>query len=114
VTKAYSLQDLELLLQMAERGSMSEVGRQLNMTTAGVSAGIKRLEAALGVTLFERTTRSLHVSAAGEAFIPQLQKVLGALDLAENELHNRRTLVAGEIRVGPLSDLGVITTGLVG
>lgn len=106
MAKAYSLQDLELLLQVAERGSMSEVGRQLNMTTAGVSAAIKRLEAALGVTFFERTTRSLHLSAAGEAFIPQLQQVLGALDLAENELRNRQTLVAGEIRIGLPSDLG--------
>ncbi len=106
MARAYSLQDLELLLQVAERGSMSEVGRQLNMTTAAVSAAIKRLETALGVSLFERTTRSLRLSAAGEAFIPHLQQVLGTLDVAENELRNRQTQVAGEIRIGVPSDLG--------
>jgi len=106
MARTYSLQDLELLIQVAERGNMSEVARQLNMTTAAVSAAIKRLEAALDVSLFERTTRSLRLSAAGEAFIPHLQQVLGALDVAENELRNLQTLVAGEIRVGLPSDLG--------
>ncbi|RYY02019.1 MAG: LysR family transcriptional regulator [Gammaproteobacteria bacterium] len=106
MARAYSLQDLELLIQVAERGNMSEVARQLNMTTAAVSAAIKRLEAALVVSLFERTTRSLRLSAAGEAFIPHLQQVLGALDVAENELRNLQTLVAGEIRIGLPSDLG--------
>lgn len=85
---------------------MSEVGRQLNMTTAAVSAAIKRLEAGLDVSLFERTTRSLRLSAAGEAFIPHLQQVLGALDVAESELRNLQTLVVGEIRVGLPSYLG--------
>lgn len=106
MARPYSLQDLELLLQVAERGNMSEVGRQLNMTTAAVSAAIKRLEAGLDVSLFERTTRSLRLSAAGEAFIPHLHQVLGALDVAESELRNLQTLVAGEIRVGLPSDLG--------
>jgi DNA-binding transcriptional LysR family regulator len=106
MAKPYSLQDLELLLQVAERGNMSEVGRQLNMTTAAVSAAIKRLEAGLDVSLFERTTRSLRLSAAGEAFIPHLQQILGALDVAESELRNLQTLVAGEIRIGLPSDLG--------
>ncbi|GGY71134.1 transcriptional regulator [Cellvibrio zantedeschiae] len=106
MARSYSLQDLELLIQVAERGNMSEVGRQLNMTTAAVSAAIKRLEVALDVSLFERTTRSLRLSAAGEAFIPHLQQILGTLDIAENELRNRQTLVAGEIRIGLPSDIG--------
>lgn len=106
MARPYSLQDLELLMHVAERGNMSEVGRQLNMTTAAVSAAIKRLEAALDVSLFERTTRSLRLSAAGEAFMPHLQQVLGALDVAESQLRNLQTLVAGEIRIGLPSDLG--------
>lgn len=106
MNRAYSLQDLELLMQVAERGNMSEVGRQLNMTTAAVSAAIKRLEKALGVNLIERTTRSLRLSAAGETLIPYLQQVLGTLDEAENELGNHQALAVGEIRIGVPSDLG--------
>lgn len=106
MAKAYSLQDLDLLVRVAESGNMSEVARQLDLTNAAVSATVKRLEAVLGVSLFERTTRSLKLSAAGESFIPHVQQVLGALDIAENELHNLQTLVAGDIRIGLPSDLG--------
>lgn len=106
MAKSYSLQDLELFIQVAERNNMSEVGRQLNLTTAAISAAIKRLEAALDVNLFERTTRSLRLSAAGEAFIPHVQQLLGILDIAENELNNRQNLIEGEIRIGLPSDLG--------
>lgn len=106
MSRAYSLQDLELCLRVAERGNMSEAGRELGLTTAAVSAAIKRLELALGANLFDRTTRSLRLSAAGEIFIPQLQQVLGGLDIAENELRNLQTLVSGEIRISIPSDLG--------
>lgn len=106
MAKSYSLQDLELLMRVVECRNMSEAGRQLNMTTAAVSAAIKRLEAALGVTLFERTTRSLGLSAAGEAFVPHVQEVLAALDIAEGELRARQQKLEGEIRIGLPSDLG--------
>lgn len=106
MTRAYSLQDLELFLRVAESGNMSEVARQLNITNAAVSAAIKRLELVLDVNLLERTTRSLHLSAAGQSLIPYLQQALGALDDAESELRNLQTAVAGEISIGLPSDLG--------
>lgn len=106
MSKAYSLQDLELCLRVAERGNMSEAGRELGLTTAAVSAAIKRLELALGASLFDRTTRSMRPSAAGEIFIPHLQQVLSGLELAENELRNLQALVSGEIRISIPSDLG--------
>lgn len=106
MSKTYSLHDLELFLRVAETSNMSEAARQLNITNAAVSAGIKRLELALGVSLLERTTRSLHLSAAGESLIPYVQHALGALGDAESELRNLQTSVAGEISIGLPSDLG--------
>lgn len=106
MSKPYSLQDLELFLRVVECGNMSEVARQLNVTNAAVSASIKRLELALDVSLLERTTRSLHLSAAGQSLIPYLQQALGALDDAESELRNLQTAVVGEISIGLPSDLG--------
>ncbi|WP_049629648.1 LysR family transcriptional regulator [Cellvibrio sp. pealriver] len=104
--KAYSLQDLEFFLRVAESGNMSETARQMNITNAAVSAAIKRLELALDVNLIERTTRSLHLSAAGQSLIPYVQQALAVLDDAESELRNLQTAVAGEISVGLPSDLG--------
>lgn len=73
---------------MAETGNMSEVARQLNITNAAVSAAVKRLELVLGVSLLERTTRSLRLFAVGESLIPYVQHALGALGDAESELPN--------------------------
>jgi DNA-binding transcriptional LysR family regulator len=106
MTKPYSLQDLTLFLRVAETGNMSEAARQLNITNAAVSASIKRLELALDVSLLERTTRTLQLSAAGETLIPHVQHALGVLDDAELELRNLQTAVAGEISIGLPSDLG--------
>lgn len=106
MSKTYSLQDLELFLRVAETSNMSEAARQLNITNAAVSAAIKRLELALGVSLLERTTRSLHLSVAGESLIPYVQHALGALGDAEAELRNLQTSVAGEISIGLPSDVG--------
>ena len=96
---ANSLHDLKLFTQGADRGNMSEVARQLNITTAAVSAAIKRLEIGLGVSLFKRTTCSLRLSAAGEALVPRLQKMFGVLDISGSELRNLQVLVAGDIRM---------------
>lgn len=106
MSRSYSLQDLELFLRVAETGNMSEAARQLNVTNAAVSAGIKRLELGLGVSLLERTTRSLHLSAAGESLIPYVQHALAALGDAESELRNLQTAVVGEISIGLPSDVG--------
>lgn len=106
MSKAYSLQDLEIFLRVAEQGNMSEVARQLNITNAAISASIKRLEQGLNSSLLERTTRSLRLSTAGERFMPYVLQALGALDDAESELRNLKTLVAGDIHLGCSSDIG--------
>jgi len=96
---ANSLHDLKLFTQGADRGNVSEVACQLNITTAAVSAAIKRPEIGLGVSLFKRTTCSLRLSAAGEALVPRLQKMFGVLDISGSELRNLQVLVAGDIRM---------------
>lgn len=106
MSKTYSLQDLEIFMRVAEQGNMSEVARQLNITNAAISASIKRLEQGLNTSLLERTTRSLRLSTAGERFMPYVLQALGALDDAESELRNLKTLVAGDIHIGFSSDLG--------
>ena len=56
---------MELLVRVAEAGSMTKAARQLHLTPAAVSATVGRIEAALGVRLFERTTRAMHPTEEG-------------------------------------------------
>lgn len=63
------LSDMELLLRVAETRSMSVAARQLRLTPAAVSATISRIESALGLRIFERSTRSLRPTEEGRSVL---------------------------------------------
>ena len=63
------LEDLNVILKVAEFRSITAAAESLDMRTATASAAIKRVERALGVELFIRTTRHLRLSIAGEKYM---------------------------------------------
>jgi DNA-binding transcriptional LysR family regulator len=63
---------LASFIQSAETGSFSAAARRLGLTPAAVSKNVARLEAALGVRLFQRSTRSLTLTSGGERFLQQV------------------------------------------
>ncbi|KFC72164.1 Transcriptional regulatory protein LysR family protein [Bosea sp. LC85] len=63
-----TLANLESFLRSAEAGSFSEAARRLGLTPAGVSRNVAMLERNLGVRLFQRSTRKLTLTEAGERF----------------------------------------------
>lgn len=100
------LSQLELFVRLAEAGSLSAAARQLNLTPAAASAGLKRLEALARVRLVERSTRSLRLTAEGELLLEHARQALGTLDEARARLHPGEDVLEGEIHVGAPSDLG--------
>ena len=80
------LEDLNVILKVAEFRSITAAAESLDMQTATASAAIKRVERALGVELFIRTTRRLRLSVAGEKYIPNCQQALQMLDLAKQNV----------------------------
>lgn len=60
------LEDLQVVLKVAEFRSITAAAAHLNMRTATAGVAVKRVENALGIELFIRTTRSLRLSSAGE------------------------------------------------
>lgn len=71
------MSNLEAFVRSAEAGSFSAAARGLGLTPAAVSKNVATLEANLGVRLFQRSTRRLTLTEAGERF---LQSVRGGLD----------------------------------
>jgi len=100
------LEDLQLMLKVAEFRSITAAATHLNMRTATASAAIKRVESALGMELFIRTTRHLRLSSAGERYIPQCEQALLMLDHARQKMKNDLDIVDGELRIALSSDLG--------
>jgi len=73
------LNHLESFVQSAEGGSFSEAARRLGLTPAAVSKNVARLEARLGLRLFQRSTRSLTLTEGGERFLAQIGGALATL-----------------------------------
>lgn len=99
-------QDLQVVLKVAELRSITAAATELDMQTATASAALKRVERALGVELFIRSTRRLRLSSAGERYLPQCEKALLMLEHARQNVREELDVVDGELRISLSSDLG--------
>lgn len=94
-----NLDDLRVLLATAETGGLTAAGRRCGLSTAAVSAALKRLEAALGVRLFERTTRSVRLTAEGEVMVDHARRALDLVAEGHALVRAGTRGLAGIIRV---------------
>ena len=108
------LEDLNVVLKVAEFRNITAAATHLNMRTATASAAVKRVEQHFGAEFFIRTTRSLRLSSAGERFLPICEQAMAMLSLAKQNLKADNGEIEGELRLGLSSDLGrnVITPWL--
>ncbi|MFT7338765.1 MAG: DNA-binding transcriptional LysR family regulator [Marinobacter maritimus] len=101
-----TIDDLKVILKVAEFRSITAAAASLDMRTATASAAVKRVESALGVELFVRTTRQLRLSNAGEKYLPQCEQALNMLEQARHNILGDQDSVEGELRLAVSSDLG--------
>ncbi|MGF6095675.1 LysR substrate-binding domain-containing protein [Pseudomonas sp. 18175] len=80
-----SFGSIECFVRSAEGGSFAEAARHLSLTPAAVGKSVAKLEARLGVRLFQRSTRRLTLTEAGKLF---LDEVSGSLTTIQNAVAN--------------------------
>lgn len=100
------LNDVQLFVEISQAGSISAGGRVLGLSPAAASAAVKRLEARLQSQLFERSTRSLRLTPAGEDFLGYGVQALQLLREGQEQLGAHRSALSGDIHLGAPSDLG--------
>jgi DNA-binding transcriptional LysR family regulator len=93
------LNHLESFVQSAESGSFSAAARRLGLTPAAVSKNVARLEARLGVRLFQRSTRRLTLTEGGERFLAQIGGPLATLQDAVAGLAKDDGQPAGTLKI---------------
>ena len=74
------LAELQVFLTVAAERSFSRAAAKLHRTQPAVSQAIRRLEDELGERLFDRTTRTVRLTAAGLALVPHARACLDAAD----------------------------------
>ena len=75
-----NLQQLRYVRALVEEGSFLAAAERCEVTQPALSHGIARLEASLGRRIFERTTRSVSLTAYGKLILPSIIDALNALE----------------------------------
>ena len=97
--------DLQALVAVAERGSLSAAARQLKVSPSAVSKLMTRLEARLGVQLLRRSTRSVQLTPEGAQLYERGKRLLADLDELERTVATAAT-PRGAVRITASTSTG--------
>lgn len=102
----HDLNDMMVFLAVVETGSFTLAAERLNMPKANVSRKVSRLEERLKVTLLTRSTRSQHLTEAGERYLTHCKQIHEQIDLAEASVDEMLSEVKGKIKIGTSVTIG--------
>lgn len=97
---------IAVFVKVVEAGSFSGAARRLGMPKATVSAKVARLEQRLGLTLLQRTTRTLRLTEAGEPYFHHCAAAMREVELAEAALQSAAGRPSGVLKVTAPVDVG--------
>jgi DNA-binding transcriptional LysR family regulator len=93
------LDALRAFVAVASHASFNDAAIELNLSGSALTRRIKRLEEALDVMLFERTTRNVALTASGELLLPRAQGVLRELDASLELVTEATRMRAGQLTI---------------
>jgi DNA-binding transcriptional LysR family regulator len=96
----HDLRLLNVLREVALRGSFSAAAESLAYTQPAISQQIARLEKHVGVKLIEREPRGVRLTPAGEVLVRHTERVMAQLAAADEELQAVAAQARGRLRIG--------------
>lgn len=97
--QAQQLALMQTFVCVAERQSFARAAQDLAMTPSSVSRQIKALESQLGLSLINRTTRSMSLTAAGQQFYLECRAGFDQLSRAQQRLCDSRSQPRGSLKL---------------
>lgn len=91
---------LRAFVAVAEDLNFTRAAERLVLAQQALSAQVQQLEIRLGSQLFERTTRKVRLTEAGEVLLPHAHAILQALDAGTSQLEAARRAAGATLRVG--------------
>lgn len=92
--------DFKYIAAIAEHRSISKAAHAMHVSQPALSQRLKRLETKLGTELFERTTASLHPTAAGEIVVRYAQRAIAAESNMRREVYSMLNHQRRHLRIG--------------
>ena len=96
------LRHLTVFVAVAEEASFTRAADRLHLVQSAVSASVRGLERELGAALFDRTTRRVELTDAGDALLPEARLVLAAVNAAREAVDQVSGGLRGTLRLGTM------------
>lgn len=106
-----NLHDMVLFVEVARTRSFSAAGKNLGVPGPTLSRRIAAMETRFGVRLFERSTRRVELTTAGQRYFDRCGHLADEVKLAEEALLDSTQQIAGHLRISMPVDLGLHLIG---
>lgn len=101
------LNEIAIFVKVVQAKSFNLAAKELGIPNSTVSSKVSTLEARLGVTLIERTTRKLTITDAGEIFYHRCLIGLQSFQEAQDEVQSTQTEPSGNLKITAPTELGI-------
>lgn len=92
-------QEMQVFLAVAEEQGFAAAARRLNMSPPSVTRAVAALEERIGTLLLARTTRSVHITEAGQRYVEDCRRILAELEEAEESAAGSHATARGQLSV---------------
>ena len=100
------IHQLQYIVEVAKQRNFTRAADAICVSQSTLSHQIAKLEDELGIKLFERNSRTVYPTQAGEKFIDHAQLVLANLETAKQDIQAYTGLLKGKLRIGVIASLG--------
>ncbi|WP_346831326.1 LysR family transcriptional regulator [Pseudomonas abietaniphila] len=92
-------QEMQVFIAVCEERSFATAARRLNMSAPSVTRAVAALEKRIGTLLLSRTTRSVHLSEAGQRYLTDCRRILSELEEAEDSAGGSIAAPVGQLTI---------------
>lgn len=100
------IRDMRYFYTIVEEGNISNASKRLNIAQPALSRQMKQLESALGAQLFERGSRRIRLTEAGQLLRARVEQILGLVDGTMKEMTEFNSGLGGTISIGTVTTSG--------
>ena len=108
-----NVRDLQYVIAVAEERHFGRAANKCHVSQPALSGQIRKLEDYLGVALFERTNRTVHITPVGEQNIAQARRLITLWDEIVATAQTTRDPLSGQFRLGMISTIGPYLSPLI-